>query len=656
MASPFFHRLSVLLAATALVASGCESETSENQNGTVDGVVADTGTTETDGVVDSVVADTTPPPTCDVPTDCDDGKACTTERCDIGADGAKHCAWERTAGWCFINNVCAADGAPRDDDPCEVCDAAAPEAWHVLDDGTACDDQDMCTADSVCSAGRCGGEAIVCEPASTCVTATCDPTLGCVFTTFADATACDDGLFCTADDACADGMCIGIGNPCEDDDPCTDATCSETDRCVVTFNAAPCDDGNPCSSGDTCRVGVCATGPAPTDCDDQNACTIDVCDPIAGCAHIPTQTPCCQGLVSVCDDGNACTDDACDPDSGACTYAPNTGPCDDGDACTTNDVCAAEMCGGAIRDCDDDDPCSSDSCSRSEGCLYGPLSGPSCDDELSCSTGDVCTDGLCAGDMSQCLCQPDLSSFHAVKITLLQMGTEGIPGQGLDIDLDPTTCSPESNCSNGIDNALSLFAAFANGPIIDAVDDGDLMLILSLDRTTSGAVTTSIFDASLAPGNGGCDFQSSGCDYRVDRSMLTADTCLPTVQLPSTLNGGILTGGGPGTSLPFALPLSDTAELSIVIGNLRIDADVTMAGGEIVGLSGLLGGAVAKQALLAALDEVPEDDLPVPKATLTTLLNTLVQNDIDTDGDGSLDAASIGIRFEATAATVVGTK
>ena len=61
----------------------------------------------------------------------------------------------------------------------------------------------------------------------------------------------------------------------------------ETDACVATNNAAPCDDGNFCTVDDACAEGACAPG-AARDCSDDDSCTDDTCDESADqCAHGP---------------------------------------------------------------------------------------------------------------------------------------------------------------------------------------------------------------------------------------------------------------------------------------------------------------------------------------------------------------------------------
>src|SRR5438552_16008906 len=66
-------------------------------------------------------------------------------------------------------------------------------------DGSACDDQNACTADDACTNGTCAGNAAP-----------------------LDGAACDDQNSCTSNDTCASGTCTGT--------PAADSTRSEERR------------------------------------------------------------------------------------------------------------------------------------------------------------------------------------------------------------------------------------------------------------------------------------------------------------------------------------------------------------------------------------------------------------------------------------------
>lgn len=107
-----------------------------------------------------------------------------------------------------------ADAAP--DVPPDVGPDAAPDIAPACDDGdpcttdwqtgdiclhkfstAPCDDNNVCTDNDKCSAGKCAGKpaGVVCPNAAKCFSNTCDPILGCVV----KPTVCDDGNLCTAE-------------------------------------------------------------------------------------------------------------------------------------------------------------------------------------------------------------------------------------------------------------------------------------------------------------------------------------------------------------------------------------------------------------------------------------------------------------------------
>jgi hypothetical protein len=604
-------------------------------------------------------ADTNQPLTsCTTDDQCNDGLTCTTDRClDPDESGLLRCVWAVVADTCFINGICAIPGQSaaevRGGSPCEVCDPTSPSTWTKVDDERSCDDGNACTTGDLCRLGVCAGVAVNCDDGNDCTGDRCDPVSGCVSTPQV-AFTCDDGVRCTIDDRCdALGVCAGKADTCDDDDGCTTDACNEVEGCThAPRDGMPCDVGDACSEA-LCRAGACTVA-RPVSCDDGNACTIDTCDDVAGCVHLPTLSPCCIGAVSVCDDGNACTDDACDPSTGACSQTNNTSPCNDSNACTSGDQCAEGACQpGATLACDDGNPCTQDACNPSlaEPCAHSPITG-ACDDGIECTTADACRNGQCRGDTSQCLCEPNLS-VDGVKLTTVQIGADGTVGQGLDVDQNPATCAPANNCAAGIDNTLSILSGFGNDPLASAVLAGDVMLVVEFSPPNVNPVTVAVYQARLASSNAGCNFQTQTCDYEVDNSFLDPVTCDPIARLVGTRTGNRLVAGGPGTRLPFIIPF-DGADLEVTINNLRIEVDLTVQGGQVSSLSGVLGGAVKKQTLIDALRQVPDDALPAPKEAIISLVETLVVNDVDTDGNGSLDAASIGVRIIAIDARLTG--
>ncbi len=278
--------------------------------------------------------------------------------------------------------------------------------------GLACNDDDPCTVDTICTDSECGGGvALSCDDQNPCTDDSCVPDIGCRFE--ANELPCDDQNGCTLEDQCVDSVCIGgTIDDCDDGNLCTQDSCTSAEGCTHANVDGFCSDGDLCSQDDFCEEGICVGG-SSLDCDDQNPCTDDSCGAAQGCVHAVNDDPCddrnectavdqcgggsCVGMESVnCDDGNVCTTDSCDPEIG-CSQTNNSLLCSDGDACTLHDECIEGGCvpGGALN-CDDGNPCTDDSCDSTSGCVH--LGNTDiCDDGNACTVVDICIDGGCQG-------------------------------------------------------------------------------------------------------------------------------------------------------------------------------------------------------------------------------------------------------------------
>ncbi len=352
---------------------------------------------------------------------CDDGNACTVgDSCQNGL-----CV---NAGMldCDDDNVCT-------DDVCDI-----KQGCLTFLNSAPCDDGDVCTYGDHCSLGGCisAGE-LNCNDSNPCTNDSCNSQTGCEFVP--NSVACDDGTACTEQDTCSAGICKGVLLDCDDNTVCTKDWCDAQLGCQHLALVGPCSDGTDCTVGDTCVDGACIPGPL-LDCDDKNPCTDDSCHPQLGCQNIPNVLPCsdddkctvddvcsdgaCQpGSALECDDDNVCTDDSCAPDIG-CTYVLNTLACDDGDQCTENDVCAAGVCtAGPAAVCDDSDPCTNDSCDADTGCVYEDFF-PCCGNDI-LEAGEECDDGNHVGGDG---CEEDCTEFTALDITFTNCGKTGPTG------------------------------------------------------------------------------------------------------------------------------------------------------------------------------------------------------------------------------------
>jgi N-acetylneuraminic acid mutarotase len=159
----------------------------------------------------------------------------------------------------------------------------------------------------------------------------CVPATGfCQFTSSPNGTACNDNDVCTTGDVCGGGFCNGSAPlDCDDHSVCTDDSCDPQTGCAHIDNPTVCDDGNPCTDDFCSAISGCTHADNTNPCDDENPCTVgETC----GNGY------CQAGVGVVCDDHNVCTTDTCVYPTG-CVFTSNTNTCDDGNACTTNDTC-----------------------------------------------------------------------------------------------------------------------------------------------------------------------------------------------------------------------------------------------------------------------------------------------------------------------------
>ena len=613
-----------------------------------------------------------------------------------------------------IEGKCVFDVAGCDDDnPCTTDICIAGLGCQSIPAYITCDNGDICDSGDICVDGLCvgGDQKLDCDDGNACTADACDPELGCVNEVFSG--PCDDGDVCTLEDACVDGVCTPSAAllSCDDSNNCTDDTCHpiagclhktkenniccqgglsfcddgnfcttdlcdpESGECDYAFNELACDDGDACTAGDTCGEGVCSPA-GPTDCDDGNVCTNDTCDSFGGCFHASMAGSCddqdlcttgdrceggtCTGDMKFCTDGEVCTTDSCDPLTGDCVFPPNDAPCEDNNICTESDHCDAGACTGDALPCDDGDLCTTDMCNPLSGCYHQPYSGP-CDDGIECTTNDTCSGGVCAGNDALCTNCPPTFSDVVSKFTQLHIGTKGIPGQGLDVDDDPSTCSPAPGCSDGIDNAMSKFAGLANGELDKAFDENKLILLFehSYPGWNLGGTPYQMNLYIAKPGDESCAMQTNNCPYLIDPNSMTED-CYPLVSFDNfTTQGGNFTAGGPGYLFPFDLPLLEGFNLSITLYFARIVGTYTVKNGEIDTLDGIIGGAVNKAEVITIIENIPDEtfedpSFPLSRDQIMSMINILLPTDIDTSGDGVKDGATMGITFTSIRGTITG--
>ena len=558
--------------------------------------------------------------------------------------------------------------------------------------GAACDDGNACTTGDQCAGGQCKGSAKLCDDGLACTTDSCDPAKGCAISVGAGlcavdgtcpaagaikpgnpclvcdpakdgvgwsnaATACDDNSVCTLGDTCANGACGGTALNCDDKNPCTVDTCDTKLGCQHAAASGPCDDGNPCTSGDYCAANLCH-GATATDCDDKDICTLNKCDAALGCQYPPDP--------KTCDDGKPCTVDVCQK-GGNCSHV-NKKPGDDcstGNPCVVGQACSIDLTctGGAPLPCDDSNPCTADSCKAGIGCVHALSSAP-CDDGQSCTSDDLCTGGVCIGSKTWA-CPKCSNTFasSAAKLTLFQIGASGKPGEGFDVDGNPKTCAPADSCEAGIDNSAAVLGPFINKALIAGVQDGSMTFVVELlgYQKEGKAFTLNMYAAEQTEAStlAGCKPLADVCEWQVLQAAMTAQ-CQPKFSFKNAMiQGGKLTAGDKDTLFAMQSELIGAKNASLYVKGARIEGNVTFAsdGVQIQSMQGILGGALPMESLMDVINASSDGSFAatgLSKEAIISLVKQLLQLDLDIDGDGVAESASIGIRFTGVGAKLVG--
>ncbi len=250
-----------------------------------------------------------------------------------------------------------------------------------------------------------------------CHVAECNLQTGvCALANAPDGTECDDEEFCTIDDVCDDGDCVGGGqNDCDlPYDPCLEVVCDEGDNDCSQIPAA---DGTYCIPDDLCEVnGQCKYGSCvgqPKDCSYQpvpNECYKAVCNTLTGdCDPVPDPLmngQACSDLGDLCTVGKTCTNGNCVGGypldcshlsqgcfDGVCN--PSTGSCE------SDPVPPGSYCAEVTNDCNQGE------CDITGQCIPLPTNqGGPCNSNH-CLVGQTCNDyGQCQGGVPIVNCVP----------------------------------------------------------------------------------------------------------------------------------------------------------------------------------------------------------------------------------------------------------
>ena len=451
---------------------------------------------------------------------CDDNNKCTDDSCQPAqgcvftpVDNGTAC---NDGSLCTDNDACVDGTCTGDAVPeCDSCES--DEECQPFEDGN------LCNGTLKCLDGKCEVDEatiVLCElPQGACQEAKCMPASGkCQYQDALDGTACEDQNLCTESDYCSGGVCKGLPLDCDDVNACTQDSCDPDTGCVNAPVANNCGDGDPCTINDHCDGGVCTGDPNPecqcvTDVDCEAFEDDDFCNGLLVCEN----KKCVVDPDTVIDCAipglNSCMSSICEPETGLCVLAQidDGSQCDDENACTDGDKCFDGICKGGPLFCDDGNICTDDKCDVNLGCIYN-YNNADCDDGSDCTLNDYCAEGFCTGDPNpacQCQSNADCTQFedgNPCNGTLVCVGfkcqvdpdTVVTCDKSNDGDCKVTYCNPETGSC--------VTADFEDGKpcndesactIVDACSGGECVGSLSPDCEDDNPCTDDSCDPQL---------------------------------------------------------------------------------------------------------------------------------------------------------------
>ncbi len=200
----------------------------------------------------------------------------------------------------------SADAARDTGDASNGCDQADVTRCRCGSDADCSRYQssNLCAARLACRGQACladPGTAVVCDTSmdTACRRTQCVPSTGqCAGANLADGSFCNDGLYCTANDHCFSGTCVGSGSPCF----LSCETCDEGSRscpasstsCVINAQCYATGAGNPANACQVCVGGASAWSNrvVGTSCATNNVCRLNgACDSNAACVGVMVIPP-----------------------------------------------------------------------------------------------------------------------------------------------------------------------------------------------------------------------------------------------------------------------------------------------------------------------------------------------------------------------------
>lgn len=195
---------------------------------------------------------------------------------------------------CLIGSRCVPKGQHNPDNGCEICDPTKDDAGWSPDDGRSCDDGSFCTIDDTCEDGKCVGTARECDDGIACNgTSECDES----------ADRCTQGKSTCTDSICdlEQDQCVPTCAGCIISEQCVpEGWESPENPCLICDPSVSIDSYSPKERGSACGDDTDVPCNAPDTCDGNGECLSNI---------TPNATSCDDGLY--CTTASACQDGDC---------------------------------------------------------------------------------------------------------------------------------------------------------------------------------------------------------------------------------------------------------------------------------------------------------------------------------------------------------
>ncbi len=440
---------------------------------------------------------------------------------------------------------------------------------------------------------------------------------------------------------------------------CQDLVCKPDSTTCEGKKVAKCN-----ADGSNVTVQECDSGKV---CDD-GACVATVCIPGEAYCQQGKAVACnakqtafevvkdCKALGKECDKGE-CGKKICEPDKTKCdgdkvlkcsaggtSWLPGPDCTAQSQKCVDGG-CAKPLCKGGEKSCDGTNvlTCSADGLKWISS---------------KCASGEICGKGKCF----QPVCTlPKKWSADTQTFNYWAISQTTAPAAACDLDGDGKN-------DNAFGGAITAFATQINSALQDQVKQGAGVLLLEAPayKTDGTKQKIHVFVGDVDQTKGACTpvNKNQTCDFKLqtgsyDMASQAKGDCPPVAVLDNaTIKSGKLIAYGPKNK-PFtiSLPILLGKPLALNFHKMQVEGSVTDTKSWKTTTGGKLCGAIKKAELVAALNALPDSffsSAGLPKSVVISLLQSLLKEDIDTDGDGTKDATSAALTFSTHTAKIIG--